>query len=338
VSALVPASADPVGVAATGDVVLEVRGLAIAYPGRPPVEAVRDVSFALRAGEAIALVGESGSGKSTLAAALIGLLPSGGRVVRGTLSLDGRALHELDERGWRGIRGRRIGMVFQEAATALDPLMTVGGHLRETLRVTRRVGGRAAAREALELVREVGLSDPERRLRQYPHELSGGMRQRVQIAVALAGDPAILVADEPTTALDVTVQAQILALLRQRQRERGMSLVLVSHALPVVASVVDRVVILYGGRVMESGETRRLFAAPRHPYTAALLRANPDVDRDIEIRPIPGTPPRAADVLPGCPFAARCGFALAGCREAPPRLAVVDDRELACPVDPLRAR
>jgi oligopeptide/dipeptide ABC transporter ATP-binding protein len=338
VSALVPASATPHDVPALGDVLLEVRDLVVAYPGRPPIEAVRDVSFTLRAGEAIALVGESGSGKSTLAAALIGLIPSRGRVVRGTLSLEGRALHDLDERGWRAVRGRRIGMVFQEAATALNPMMTVGGHLRETLRVTRRVRGTAAARKALELVQEVGLSDPERRLRQYPHELSGGMRQRVQIAMALAGEPAILVADEPTTALDVTVQAQILALLRQRQRERGMSLVLISHALPVVASVVDRVVILYGGRVMETGAARTIFAAPRHPYTAALLEANPDVDRDLAIRPIPGAPPRAGEVPRGCPFAPRCGYVVAGCREATPPVVAVDDRELACLVDPLRPR
>jgi oligopeptide/dipeptide ABC transporter ATP-binding protein len=324
--------------APAGEALLEVRDLSVVFGGRPPAEAVRGVSLTIARGQACGLVGESGSGKSSLAAALLGVLPVGGGVAAGSVVFDGRELTGLDEAGWRGIRGRRIAMVFQEASMALDPLMTVGGHLREALLLSASVRGRDADRRALELVREVGISDPERRLRQYPHELSGGMRQRILIALALAGDPELLIADEPTTALDVTVQAQILELLRARQLDRGMAMLLISHSLPIVSSVVDRVFVMYGGRIMESGPVRELFHAPRHPYTAALLVANPDVDRDLELRPIPGSPPSAHRLPPGCPFAPRCSYRQPRCDDRPPEPARISrDRDLACVVDPFRA-
>jgi oligopeptide/dipeptide ABC transporter ATP-binding protein len=324
---------------ATGDdgPLLEVSDLSVVFGSRPPAEAVRGVSLAVGRGEACGLVGESGSGKTSLAAALLGVLPAGGGVVAGSAQFDGLELTRLDEPGWRAIRGRRIAMVFQEASMALDPLMTVGGHLREALLLGSSLRGRAADAGALELVHEVGISDPERRLRQYPHELSGGMRQRVLIALALSGDPELLIADEPTTALDVTVQAQILELLRARQVERGMAMLLISHSLPVVASVVDRVFVMYGGRIMEAGPVRELFRAPRHPYTAALLVANPDVDRDLELRPIPGSPPSAHRLPPGCPFAPRCPHRQTRCDERAPELVRVGpEHELSCVVDPFR--
>jgi oligopeptide/dipeptide ABC transporter ATP-binding protein len=321
------------------EALLSIRDLRVGF-GRESdtVEAVRGVSLDLRRGEACGLVGESGSGKSSLASALMNLLPSGGRILSGSIVFADRELTALDERSWREIRGRRIAMVFQEAATALNPLITVGGHLKESLHLSAGTRGREARRRALALVQEVGLSDPERRLRQYPHELSGGMRQRVLIALALAGNPDLLIADEPTTALDVTVQAQILELLRARQRERGMTLLLISHSLPVVSSVVDRVVVLYGGRVMETGPVRELFRAPRHPYTAALLVANPEVDRELDIRPIPGSPPSVRSMPPGCPFAPRCPYVEPRCAERPPETVTVGpSHELACIVDPMRA-
>ncbi len=315
---------------------LTLDELTVTYPGDPPVPAVRGVTLRLDPGKVCGIVGESGSGKSTLAAAIIGLVPGRGRVTAGTITFEGADLTALGTAAWRSLRGRRIAMVFQDHAEALDPLLTVGGHLNEALALARGLRGAAARQAALELLREVAISDPERRLRQYPHELSGGMRQRLLIALALAGDPELLIADEPTTALDVTIQAQILELLLARQRSRGLTLLVVSHALPLIAGVADRVVVMYGGRVIETAPAALLFGAPRHPYTMALLRANPDVDRDAPIAVIPGAPPRLSALPPGCPFAPRCEFARDGCRTGapPPLLAVAADHLLACPVDP----
>ena len=332
-----PATEERRAAAAVGEALLDVRDLSVSFGGRSLAEAVRDVSLTIGRGEACGLVGESGSGKSSLASALLNVLPVGGRVTSGSIVFDGQELTGLDERGWRRIRGRRIAMVFQEASMALDPLMTVGGHLKEALLLSASLRRGAAERRALELVQEVGISDPERRLRQYPHELSGGMRQRILIALALAGDPDLLVADEPTTALDVTVQAQVLELLRTRQLERGMAMLLISHSLPIISSVVDRVLVMYGGRIMESGRVQELFRAPRHPYTAALLVANPDVDRDVELRPIPGSPPSARRLPPGCPFAPRCPHRQDVCDTSPPPLVqVAAEHDVACVVDPFR--
>ena len=314
---------------------LVVEDVTVAFPGWPPLEAVRSVSFELAAGEVCGLVGESGSGKSTLAAALLGLVPGRGRVTSGSIRFEGDDVTRMDEAELRALRGRRMAMVFQDHADALSPLMTVGSHLREALTLSRAMPRRARRPAALELLREVAISDPERRLGQYPHELSGGIRQRLLLALALAGDPDLLIADEPTTALDVTVQAQILELLRTRQRERGLTLLLISHALPLVASTVDRVIVMYGGRLMESAPAAELFGAPRHPYTAALLEANPDVDRDTKISAIPGAPPSPDRMPPGCPFAPRCAYAREVSYAAPPEpVEVGPGHLLACPVDP----
>ena len=296
-----PATEERRAAAAVGEALLDVRDLSVSFGGRSLAEAVRDVSLTIGRGEACGLVGESGSGKSSLASALLNVLPVGGRVTSGSIVFDGQELTGLDERGWRRIRGRRIAMVFQEASMALDPLMTVGGHLKEALLLSASLRRGAAERRALELVQEVGISDPERRLRQYPHELSGGMRQRILIALALAGDPDLLVADEPTTALDVTVQAQVLELLRTRQLERGMAMLLISHSLPIISSVVDRVLVMYGGRIMESGRVQELSGRRAIPTRRPCSSRTPTSTATWS-----SAPSRAARRAPaGCPPGAR---------------------------------
>ena len=271
-----------------------MRDLRTVYAGDEGVaEVVRGVSFEIRAGETLGLVGESGCGKSACALSLMRLLPASGRVVGGSVIVGDTDVLALNERGLRRVRGRRIGIVFQESLASLNPLLTVGHQLTESLRYHLGMGHREARVRALELLAEVGIADPGSRLGQFPHQLSGGLRQRVAVAIALAPNPDVLIADEPTTALDVTVQAQLLDLLRKEQRERRMALLLITHDLGVIASVTDRVAVMYAGRIVEEGSVAEIFAGPRHPYTAALLRSMPRLDRERRavLETIAGQPP-----------------------------------------------
>jgi peptide/nickel transport system ATP-binding protein len=296
--------------------VLAVENLSLSIAGARVVD---DVSFAVAKGEVLALVGESGCGKSLTAAAIMRLLPAAVRQTAGRVTLEGQVISALAEREMRALRGRRLAMIFQEPQAALDPLATVGRQIAETLRQPW-----PAARPAvLKMLEEVGISDPERRASEYPFELSGGMCQRIMIASALIARPALLLADEPTTALDVTIQAQILALLRRLAAERGTAVVLITHDMGVVADIADRVAVMYAGRIAETGTTAEVFARPRHPYTKLLLASIPrlaDVPKS-RLAVIQGLVPTPSQFGPGCRFAGRCPMAEARCSAAAPGLA-----------------
>ena len=307
---------------------LEVRDLQVWLAGRggAALHALRGIDLRLDRGECLALIGESGSGKTLTALAVMGLLPDGARAT-GRIALDGRELLALDEDDWCGLRGRRVAMVFQEPLTALNPLQRVLAQVMEPIRLHRLAPDRASARQrALALLARVGLE--ERQACAYPHQLSGGQRQRALIAMALAAEPELLIADEPTTALDARLRVQVLELLRELVAERGMGLLLISHDLALTARRVDRLLILYGGRVMEQGVAADLLAHPRHPYTQALWAARPRLGagRDQPLHPLKGNVPALAQLGDGCPFAPRCPLATARCAVEPPRF----DGRLAC--------
>jgi peptide/nickel transport system ATP-binding protein len=286
---------------------------------RGPADAVRGVDFELGRGEALGLIGESGSGKSVTALALTGLLPEHA-VVRGSVRFAGRELVGLPDASLRRLRGDRIGMVFQEPMTSLNPLHTIGRQVAEPLRLHRGLDAAAARREAIALLDRVGIAEAARRVDAYPHQLSGGQRQRVTIAMALACSPDLLIADEPTTALDVTIQRQILDLIGDLVEERGMALLLISHDLGVIAENVDRMLVMYGGTVVERGPAAEVFRLRAHPYTQGLFAARPRLGgpRGARLETIPGTVPDLADLPPGCAFAERCARAIDPCRVAPP--------------------
>ncbi|WP_308637452.1 ABC transporter ATP-binding protein [Paenibacillus silvisoli] len=283
-------------------------------------QAVRGVSFHIDAGETVGIVGESGSGKSVTAKALMGLIPPPGKVHQGEITFDGQSLSGLSEKEWRRLRGNRIAMVFQDPMTALNPVQRIGKQMAEVITRHRGLKPKEALAEAIEMLRQVGITEPERRVRQYPHEFSGGMRQRVMIAMALSCQPELLIADEPTTALDVTIQAQILDLLKGLKERSRTAIALITHDLGVVAQVCSRVVVMYGGMVMEEGPVEEIFYRPRHPYTQGLLRSLPKRDNGFKERlvPIEGTPPNLLDPPPGCPFMARCPHAMDKCAGLPP--------------------
>ncbi|GAA2801461.1 ABC transporter ATP-binding protein [Kitasatospora paracochleata] len=305
---------------------LEVSDLTVDFGAVP---AVRGVDLAVRRGETLGIVGESGSGKSVTALAVLGLLPRAA-AVGGSVRLDGRELVGLPDKELARIRGSRIAMVFQDPLSAFTPVYRIGDQIVEALRIHRPQGRAAARRRAAELLDLVGIPAPERALDSFPHEFSGGMRQRAMIAMAIANDPDILLADEPTTALDVTIQAQVLDVLRTAQRETGAALVLVSHDLGVIAGMADRVAVMYAGRVVETAPVDELFARPRHPYTLGLIGAVPRLDgRGGPLVPIPGTPP-APGTVTGCPFAARCPLVEDRCRTAEPALTGDDGHLAAC--------
>ncbi len=286
--------------------------------------AVDDVSFEIRAGETLGLVGESGSGKSVTALSIVRLVLPPGRIASGRIELDGRNLLDLDEKTMRAVRGRQIGFVFQEPMVALDPVYTIGYQIEETLAVHNLARGAAARARAVELLAAVRVPDPARRAREYPHQLSGGLRQRAMIAIALAAGPSLLIADEPTTALDVTVQAEILDLLREMRERFSLSLLLITHDLGVIASMADRVAVMYAGRIVEQAPVDRLFAAPAHPYTRGLLASIPGEHSGKRLTAIPGSVPRIGQAPKGCAFAPRCPDRFEPCTERAPEPTAVD--------------
>jgi len=298
---------------------LEVRDLAVSFfTDRGELPAVRGISLDVAAGETLALVGESGCGKSVTALAVMGLIEHPGRVVGGSLRFRGRDLLALSDEEMRGLRGGEIGMIFQEPMTSLNPVFKVGDQIGEVLQLHRGLGEDAARKEAARMLDRVRIPSPEQRVEQYPHELSGGMKQRVMIAMALACDPALLIADEPTTALDVTIQAQILELLHSLQQELGMAILLITHNLGVVAHFSERVAVMYAGRIVEEAPVRPLFREAAHPYTRALLAALPRPGVASRLAAIPGSVPSPLLYPPGCAFHDRCAEALPHCREADP--------------------
>jgi peptide/nickel transport system ATP-binding protein len=305
--------------------VLEVEGLRTVFFTRGGlVRAVDDVSFNVAAGEVLAIVGESGCGKSITALSLMRLIPTPpGRIVAGSVRLDGQDLLTLDEEAMRRVRGNRIGMIFQEPMTSLNPVLTVGEQIAEAVRLHQDLSRQAARDKAVELLRLVRIPEPAQRARDYPHQLSGGMRQRAMIAMAVSCNPRVLIADEPTTALDVTIQAQILDLLLRLQAETGTAIILITHDLGVVAEVAQRVVVMYAGRKIEEAAVETIFAAPRHPYTRGLLASVPRLaslsgHAAARLAEIPGMVPALTALPPGCAFAPRCGLADDRCRAVYP--------------------
>jgi oligopeptide/dipeptide ABC transporter ATP-binding protein len=315
------------------DVLLSVRDLVVEFElARGTLRAVDGLSFELRQGEALGLVGESGSGKTMALRALVGLLPRTARIAGGSIEFAGRELVGAGEDRLRELRGTSISMIFQEPMTALNPVMAVGEQIAESPQVRLGLGRRAARERALDLMRRVGIPDPGRRYEAYPHELSGGMRQRVMIAIALSAEPRLILCDEPTTALDVTVQDQILRLLSAPQHDLDVGLVFVSHDLAVIAQTCTRVAVMYAGQLVEDGTVDAVFREPHQPYTLGLLRSVPDFDVVREtLSSIPGAPPDLASPPRGCRFHPRCGFVRENCVTAPiPLLPVGDGRNARC--------
>ena len=324
------------GASSGGDIgpLLSVRDLSVTFQrrGQRPVHAVSEVSFDVSGGEHVGLVGESGSGKSVTSLAVMGLLPKRAVTVHGEVSFAGENLLQAGDRRLRDLRGREMAMVFQDPMTSLNPVITVGLQIAEVIERHRNVTRKEARELAVDLLDKVGIPDPRRRLKEYPHQLSGGMRQRALIAIALACEPRLLIADEPTTALDVTIQAQILELLKGLVADLGTALLLITHDLGVVAGLCDVVHVMYSGRVVESAPRRPLFATPRHPYTGGLLASVPRLDtpRGQPLQPIPGSP---TDTLPwsqGCAFTPRCGNRIERCTDETPLLDDLGNRSLRC--------
>jgi oligopeptide transport system ATP-binding protein len=309
---------------------LEVRDLHTEFrTGAGTVPAVDGISYTVERGETVAIVGESGSGKTAGALSILRLIPDPpGRVTGGEILFDGRDLLRLSSEDIRQVRGADIGMIFQEPMTSLNPVLTIGRQITETIEQHRGIDRPAAQKRAVELLAMVGIADPARRLKQYPHQLSGGMRQRIMIAIALACDPKLIIADEPTTALDVTIQAQILELMKELTRRLHVALIIITHNLGVVARYANRVNVMYAGRIVESGPAADVYHEPRHPYTIALLRSVPRLDRPRQARldPVEGQPPDLTRLDAGCSFRPRCRFAVEACAVARPPLQRAADR------------
>ena len=312
--------------------VLDIQDLSIDFRTRAGlVRAVDRLSFSIGAGEILGLVGESGSGKTISMLASVGLINDPNAVVSGSIRYKGRELLGLDARALQALRGRDIAMIFQDPMTAMTPVHTIGWQIVEQIQAHEKISARAARARAVDLLGLMGIPSPALQFHRYPHQLSGGMRQRAMIAMALSCDPALLIADEPTTALDVTVQAQILVLLDGLRKKFGSSIILITHDMGVVAEIADRVMVMYAGRLVERGTTKALFAQPVHPYTQGLLAAIPSIDGPLPRRlaAIPGAPPSPAEMPPGCPFAPRCSFRFAACGERP-ALRAQAQHEVAC--------
>lgn len=313
---------------------LEVKNLQVSFHAkRGEVRAVRDISFSVGKREVVAVVGESGCGKSATAQAVAGLLPKKKSTTKGSILFEGTDLLTLSEKEMRSVRGSKIGMIFQDPMTSLNPTMTVGEQVAEALIVHLGLSYKKSMQRAVELLEIVGIPSPEIRAKQYPHQFSGGMRQRVLIAIALALNPTFLIADEPTTALDVTVQSQILELLKDLQQKRDMSILLITHDLGVVANIAQRVIVMYAGQIVESGWVDEVFANPQHPYTWGLLRALPrtDAKKGNKLLSIEGAPPDLSQPPVGCAFADRCPYTMEVCKETQPdEYAITDNHKAYC--------
>lgn len=311
------------------DVLLEVEDLRIYFElGRKKTaKAVDGVSFTIHKGETVALVGESGSGKSITSLSIMRLVPMPpGKLVSGSIKLNDREILTLPEKKMQEVRGNEIGMIFQEPMTSLDPVFTIGNQISETLIHHQGLKRQEAKKKAIELLKLVGIANAEKVVNEYPHQLSGGMRQRVMIAIAMSNNPKLLIADEPTTALDVTVQAQILKLMKKMKEEINSSILLITHDMGVVAETADRVLVMYGGQIVEEAEVKELFLNPKHPYTKALLKTMPSLEQNVRRLPsIPGSVPPAHSFPQGCRFADRCEFAFDKCREQLPKLLNITD-------------
>ena len=311
---------------------LEVRDLRVEFPTRRgTLVAVNGVSFDIKEGEVLGVVGESGAGKSLTGSAVIGLLEPPGRIAAGEVRLKGRRIDNLPYREMRRVRGREIGMVFQDPLTSLNPLYTIGRQLVETILTHRDVSEDAARKQAIDLLAEVGIPAPERRIDQYPHQFSGGMRQRVVIALALCVNPKLVIADEPTTALDVSIQAQIIKLLKRMCKEHGAAVMLITHDMGVIAETADRVAVMYAGRIAEIGPVRDVVQNAKHPYTHGLMGSIPMIGHDTDrLTQIEGSMPRLTEIPQGCAFNPRCPHAFDRCRSERPELIPVDDTRVAC--------
>ena len=311
---------------------LSVRGLRIEFPTRRgTLVAIDDVSFDIARGEVLGMVGESGAGKSLTGAAIIGLLEPPGRIAAGEILLDGEPIHALPAERMRKIRGRRISMIFQDPLTSLNPLYTVGRQITETILTHRDIGERAARKRAIELLDEVGIPAPDQRVDHYPHQFSGGMRQRVVIALALCAEPELIIADEPTTALDVSVQAQIIDLLKRLCRDHHTAVMLVTHDMGVIAEAADRVAVMYAGRLAEIGPVRAVVQRPQHPYTRGLMGSIPVLGAEVRrLVQIDGAMPRLNAIPPGCAFNPRCSKVFDRCRSQRPELLPAGDTRAAC--------
>lgn len=312
---------------------LQVENLKVEFrTAKGPVTAVRSISFHVDKGETLCIVGESGCGKSITSLSIMGLLPQNGNIVEGSIKLENDELVRLTDEQMQSYRGNKISMVFQEPMTALNPVFTIGYQLQEPLLIHKKFSKKEAKQASIELLKKVGIPNPEEKINQYPHQLSGGMRQRVMIAIALACEPLLLIADEPTTALDVTIQAQILDLIEELKEQMGMGVIFVTHDMGVVAEIADRVMVMYAGEVVEMSDAQTLFANPKHPYTQGLLAAVPDIEADAhELNIIPGSMPNLDEKIEGCRFHPRCPFATDICRQKiPPTFKISENQEVKC--------
>ena len=316
------------------DVLLEMKDLSISFYNKTgEIQAVRGISYTLHKGEVLGIVGESGSGKSVSSHGILRLTPDTGKVKQGEILFHGKDILKMSKKELQELRGNKIAMIFQDPMTSLDPLFTVEYQLNESLKKHTDLDGNGRRLRMIHLLELVGINQPERRLKQYPYEFSGGMRQRVMIAMALSCDPELLIADEPTTALDVTIQAQIVELLKELKDKLGMAIIFITHDLGVVSEICDKIIVMYAGKIVEEGTSRQIFYQRCHPYTEGLLASVPKQDSDVneKLKPIKGNPPDMSCVKPGCAFAPRCSCAMQICvKEEPPQYELDDTHVVSC--------
>ncbi|MQR95890.1 ABC transporter ATP-binding protein [Fictibacillus phosphorivorans] len=311
------------------ETVLEVKDLVTTFKSADgPLPAVRGASFSVKKGETLCIVGESGCGKSITALSVMGLLPSNGLITAGSISFNQKNLAEMSPKQMQKVRGNDVSMIFQEPMTALNPVFTIGFQIREPLMIHLKLSKKQAHMRGIELLKMVGIPSPVERMNQFPHELSGGMRQRVMIAIALSCNPSLLIADEPTTALDVTIQAQIIDLLNDLKEQLDMSMIMITHDMGVVAEIADRVIVMYAGEIIEEGRVEEIFENPQHPYTKGLLASVPNVDDpEFDLKPIAGSMPMLNEQISGCRFHPRCPYAFDKCMEVSPKTFHVTDKQ-----------
>ena len=316
------------------DVLLEMKDLSISFYNKTgEIQAVRGISYTLHKGEVLGIVGESGRGKSVSSHGILRLTPDTGKVKQGEILFHGKDILKMSKKELQELRGNKIAMIFQDPMTSLDPLFTVEYQLNESLKKHTDLDGNGRRLRMIHLLELVGINQPERRLKQYPYEFSGGMRQRVMIAMALSCDPELLIADEPTTALDVTIQAQIVELLKELKDKLGMAIIFITHDLGVVSEICDKIIVMYAGKIVEEGTSRQIFYQRCHPYTEGLLSSVPKLDSDVneKLKPIKGNPPDMSCVKPGCAFAPRCSCAMQICvKEEPPQYELDDTHVVSC--------